>query len=275
MSSTAQLLKVFRVEQQLRGLRSRLTGAERFLAEQSRLLADLEGKIHAATTELKQLKTSIAGDETEAASIDTRMEKLREQMNSAQTNKEYSAFLAELNALKTKKDEIEKVELGQMERSETLTKQVAELTKQRDERKVIADKAKQDRDAKAAEIKDRVDELSSQRTELAKGVPADALRILEEMLPKLGDEAMSPVEVVDRRNHEWACTSCQTVITVEAVNSLSLGKMTRCVNCRCILFTEEDVVSTKKSKDNEDIVKSKKRASAKKAAAQAADDDLG
>jgi uncharacterized protein len=275
MSSTAQLLKVFRVDQQLRGLRSRLTGAERFHSEQSRLLADLEGKIQQATTELKQLRTSIAGDETEAASITARMDKLRDQMNNAQTNKEYTAFLAELNNLKTKKDEVEKLELSLMEKTETLNKQLAEFTKQRDERKVIADKAKADRDAKAAEIKDRLDELTAQRAELAKGVPADALRILEEMIPKLGDEAMSPVEVVDRRNHEWACTSCQTVITVEAVNGLSLGKMTRCVNCRCILFSEEDVVSTKKPKDNEDIVKSKKRVSAKKAAAKGADDDLG
>ena len=80
MSVTAKLLSVFRVEQMLRGLKSRLTAAEKFLAEQERQLKVVDADFVKTAAELKQLKTSIAGEEGETASIDTRMDKLREQM---------------------------------------------------------------------------------------------------------------------------------------------------------------------------------------------------
>jgi hypothetical protein len=245
MSVTAALLKVFRVDQQLRGLKSRLHAAERFLAEQEKLLKGVEDKHSQLSAQLKQLKVSISGEEGEAASIDARMAKLREAMNSAKTNKEYSAFLAELDALKKKKKEIEDAELAQMGQVESLQKQILEQAKARDERKAIITKARADRDERAAEIKGRVDELSTQRDELVKSVPAEALRVLDEMSAKKGDEAMSPVEVIDRRAHEWSCGSCMMTLTVETVNSLSVGRLTRCHSCKVVLFSEEDLVSQK------------------------------
>jgi uncharacterized protein len=265
---TAQLLKVFRVDQQLRGLKSRLSAAERFLSDQERQLKDVETRFHQINGELKALKSAIKGEEGETASIDSRVETLRERMNTSKTNKEYSALLGELNALKEKKAEIEKSELEQMGKIEQLSKRAEELGAARSERQTIITKARKDRDERAAEIKDRVDELSKQRAELCQGVEHDKLRILEEMITKKDDEAMSPVEVVDRRAHEWACTSCQMTLPVELVNRLSSGLFTRCSFCSVILFTEEDVVAKTKKRDaaeNEDVVKSRKRV-AKKAA---------
>jgi predicted nucleic acid-binding Zn-ribbon protein len=275
MSVTAQLLKVFRVEQQLRGLKSRLHTAEKFLAEQEKQLAGLTAQHTKLASEHKGLRATIAGEETETASIDARMAKLRDQMNNSKTNKEYSAFLAELNSLKGKKDEIEKAELGQMERVEAIKKQVDELAKSIAERETIVAKARKDVADRAAEIKDRVDELSAQRSDLAKDVPGDALKFLADATVLHVDEAMSVVEVIDRRNHEWSCSNCQMTLPVELVNAISMHKLTRCNSCKCILFTEEDVVSKKAPKngevDNEDIVKSKKRVAAKKTKIAAAD----
>lgn len=263
MSVTAKLLSVFRVEQMLRGLKSRLNTAERFLIEQERQLKAVDGDFSRTAAELKQLKTSIAGEEGEATSIDARMEKLREQMGLSKTNKEYSAFLSELNSLKEKKDEIEKHELEEMSKVEELQKKNDERATARAERMAIVDHARKDRDAKAAEIKDRVEELTNQRDALAKEIPAEAMKMLADALSLHGDEAMSPVEVVDRRNHEWSCGNCQMTLPVETVNAISMHKLTRCISCKCVLFTEEDVVSKKKPKENEDIVKSKRKAAKK------------
>lgn len=265
MSVTAQLLKVFRVEQQLRGLQSRLHVAERFLAEQEKQLGVVTGGHAKLLAELKGLKTTIAGEESEATSIDARMGKLRDQMNECKTNKEYSAFLAELNALKSKKDELERVELGQMERAEAVKAQVEALSASKAEREAIVSKARKDRDAHAHEIKDRLAQLNDERAELAKEIPGDALRLLAESLALHGDEAMSTVEVIDRRNHEWSCSNCQMTLPVELVNAISMNRLTRCNSCKCILFTQEDVVSKKKPKENEDIVKTRKKVAAKKA----------
>lgn len=259
MSVTAKILKLFRADQQIRGLRGRLDTAERFLAVQSQQLSELDKKHAALSASLKQLKAAVSGDEGEAARIDARIESLREQMNAARTNKEYSAFLNELNLLKAQKDEIEKNELASMEKVETVQKQVSEVEGQKAEREKIVAQATADRDARAAEIKDRLDELTGQRAALVKDVPSDQLKIYEELVRRLGDQAVSSVEVLDRRNHEWTCGSCQMALPVETINGISAGRFTRCSACGSILYTEVDVVAK--------TVKTPKEPKAKKQAA--------
>jgi predicted nucleic acid-binding Zn-ribbon protein len=269
MTVTAKLLRLFRVDQQLRGLRSRLDGAERFLNEQTKQLKDLETKHSTMSADLKKLKTAVAGDETESKTIQARIDSLREKMNATKTNKEYSALVTEVKNLEAKKKTLEDGELDRMGKSEDLAKQDAEMLAKIEERRLIANKAKEDRDAKAAEIKDRLAELVSERAEAAKDVPADVLRVFEDQVLRKGDDAMVRVEVLDRRNHDWACSGCFMALTVETINKLSTGGFTRCNNCECILYTEEDVVSKKKPKDNEDVAKSRKKVSKKKTDADA------
>ncbi len=257
MTVTARLLSLFRVDQQLRGLRTRLDAAERFLKTQSDQAKDLDAKLIATQTQARQAKASIGTDEGETAAIDARVATLREQMNGARTNKEYSAFLTELNTLKVQKDTIEKRELDQMERLQALEKQVAELEGQQAERAKIVEKARAERDQKASEISVRLNELTSQRGTLAADVPKDALRVFEELVTARGDEAMSHVEVLDRRAHEYTCASCQMTLPVETLNHIVKGTLVRCANCQCILFAESELdlhkptPSKKKAKEAE------------------------
>ncbi len=241
MTVTAKLLSLFRVDQQLRGLRTRLDAAERFLQIQLDQQRDIETRFASLTTQVRQAKASIGSDESETAAIDARMASLREQMNSARTNKEYSAFLTELNSLKTQKDAIEKRELEQMEKLQVIEKQAEELSSQRGERTKIVETARTDREAKAAEIQGRLDELAMQRAKLAAEVPKDALRIFEELVKARGDDAMAQVEVLDRRAHEYTCAACQMTLPVETLNFIVKGTLVRCANCQCILFSDAEL----------------------------------
>ena len=60
MSVTRQLLAVFRVDKEISGLQSRLTSAERFLAEQTRKLAEIGAQGESLNTQIRQLKASTA-----------------------------------------------------------------------------------------------------------------------------------------------------------------------------------------------------------------------
>jgi predicted nucleic acid-binding Zn-ribbon protein len=239
MSVTLQLLKLFQVDKQLRGLRSRLDVAEKFLVQQKSQLKDIDDKRKGVEAQLKQLRAAQANDEGEAARVETRIETLREQMNSMKTAKEYSAAVAELNNFKEQKTKAEEAALESMTRVEQLDAQMAELNAQRDERGKVATQAETDRGARETEIKDRVEELKNQRAAMAKEVPADALAILEGLIKLRGDEAMCPVEILDRRNHEYSCSGCMMTLPVEVVNTMLAGRLTRCVSCSCIVYTEE------------------------------------
>lgn len=265
MTVTAQLVSLFRCDQQLRGLQTRLTAADRFLAEQERQLKDASTKLAGLEGDLKKVKVAVNGQEGEAEAIEARMAQLREQMNAAKTNKEYSAFLSELDTLKKRKKEIEDGALEQMGKVEGIEKTHAEAKSKRDERQGIVEQAKRDRATKEAEIRDRVGELKAQRATLTQGIPPEILRVFEELVGRLGDEAMAPVQVLDRRNHEWTCGACQVVVPVQVLNDISAGKFTRCKSCTCILYTEEDVTSKKPPKMDKDTVESTKKAAKKKA----------
>lgn len=241
MTVTASLLRLFRVDQQLRGLRTRLDAADRFHKEQLRQYDELLTRLATLQNQVKTAKVGIGGDESEVAGIDARIAKIRDQMNAAKTNKEYSAFLTELNALKAQKDACEERELGQMEKVQELEKQIGEVTAQRDERVKIVEQAKTDRDTKQSEIQGRLDELTADRAKLAGEVPKDALRVFEELVAKRGDEAMAHVEVLNARDHEYTCAACMMTLPVETLNHISRGTLTRCVNCQCILFVDGEL----------------------------------
>jgi uncharacterized protein len=245
MSTTERLLRVFRVDQQLGGLQSRLKAAERFYEEQTRQVAQLDLKRDAINVQLRQLQAATANHEGEMARLDARIEKLREQMNTTKTNKEYKALLTEVNTIKADRGKIETAALEGMTKVDELRKQLAELDTQRAERERMQKVAADDKARKADEIKDRLSELKAQREHLAGEIPSDILSIYMALVRTRGDEAMAPVNELDRRRHEYTCGACQMAVPMETVSTLISGKnvgapITRCVSCGSILYLEQE-----------------------------------
>lgn len=242
MTVTERLLSLHRVDQQLRGLESRLRAAERFLAEQQTLLERLESRHAALASQLRQIEASIAERESETRALDERMDRLRERMNAARTNKEYKALLTELNTLKADRGHIDEDALELMAKADELRAQLAQVDQERDDRARIRARAQEDRDRKSDEIRQRVDELRAERESLARQVPADALRLYEELLTTLGDQAMAPVEEQDRRRQEYTCGACMMSLPIELVSaSISGTTVSRCASCGCILYIDREL----------------------------------
>lgn len=240
MHVTSKLLKVFVVDKQLRGLQTRLKASERFLAEQTDLLAQIESKRAGVESQIRLVTVAAADQEGEVKRLDARMAVLREQMNSAQTNKEYKAILTELNTIKAGRDRFEQVALEQMAKADALKTQLADLAAQKEERQQVKGVAAGECKSRAAEIKDRVEQLTAQRAELVAQVPKSAMAMLERLLETRGDEAMASVEVQDRKRHEFTCGACQMSLPIDTVSGLMVdGKITPCVSCGCLLYIDE------------------------------------
>lgn len=240
MTVTEKLYRVFVVDQKLRGLRSRLIAAERFLAEQTRQLGVLRTQHETASGQLRQLKASQANNEGEAKQAESHVEELRERMNTATSNKEYKALLTEVNTFKERQKDSEEAAISQIEKIEQLETQASELGESIAQRESICDKAEADRAAREAEVSDRLAELQSERDGLIGDVPRTALAVYNELLEVREEEAMAPIEIQDRKRHEFTCGSCMMTVPVEAMSALlSHGELTRCVSCGCILYLEE------------------------------------
>lgn len=240
MTVTDKLLKVFQIDQQITGLESRLRAAERFLGEQTKQLSSIETKKAAAERQLKQLAATVADAEGEMARLDERIAELRSRMDESKTNKEYKALLSEVNTLKEQRSEHETKAIEMMEESDALKAQLEELASQTSERERVKTVAAGDRDKRAEEIKDKLDALRAERETLASDVPPAAMGVYSELTTRIDEEPMAPIEIADRRRHEYHCGSCMMSLPMETMSALlSHGQLTQCVSCQVILYLDE------------------------------------
>lgn len=243
MGVTDALVRVHRVDRQLRDLQSRLRASERFLSEQERGLGEIDAKRTAIESQLRQTEAACAERESEAARIQARIDHLREQMNSAKTNKEYKAFLTEVNTFKADKSRVDDEELELLTKVDELKAQLAEMNDHRTERAKVHGIAGSERDERAKEIEGRVAELQAERDKLAAEVPPEIMSTYTALVAQLEDEAMAHIEELDRKRHEYNCGSCMMSIPVETVSMLLAGgdKISFCVSCGCILYMEPEL----------------------------------
>lgn len=222
MGATSKLLALYRVDQQLNGVKGRLQQAERFLRRQEHLLSEVNATHETIKGQLRQLEAAAHNDETELKQLDERIESLRERMNSAKTHKEHSAVLTEINTLKADRGAIEDKLLDQMNTVDRLREQLADVEAQRTEREKVRDQAEADRQARAAEIESQVGALEAERRTKADDVPPYALEMYEERVSLGLDDVMAPVTEEDRRNMVYISEASNQALPVELVNKLLL-----------------------------------------------------
>jgi predicted nucleic acid-binding Zn-ribbon protein len=230
------------VDVQVRGLRSRLDSARRYLNAQTRLLEELELQGNELRTRRMQVQATAGNLEGEVNGLDERLEKLRAELNSASTNKQYTAVLTELNTVKESRSEFEDRILEQMERSEEISGEIVENESQCTERRKVRTVAENELHSREQEVGARLAELEGERAEAASAVPGAALKIFDEMADCYDGEAMASIEEVSRRHREYACGACNMQMPFESVAAL-LGTgetLVRCTACGRILYLEEE-----------------------------------
>lgn len=243
MGITTALLKLYRVDQRLHGLKSRLRAAENYLKAQDRKIADLQDKQASLSTQIRQLEANAHNDENETKGIDERIAMLRDRMNNAKTSKEHSALLVEINTLKADKSLIEDRAIGTLGTLDALREQVAAVEAELSTVQKVHGVALVDRNAREAEIKDQLDALEAERKVVLAEVPASALSIYNDRLARNDiDDVMSAVVEVDRRNMEYTCEVSNTMLPVELVNRLlARSELVQCPTSGAILYMPDDL----------------------------------
>lgn len=244
MRVTEQLVRLFLVDKQIWGLTSRQLVAEQFLGEQVKSLKGLESQRVGLEAQLKLAAAQALERESEAKRLEARIAQLAEQMNSSQSHKQYKAFLAEINGLKTEKSAVESTALDALAKADELRAQLSQVDSQRDERSKVKGLASTEATQRADEIKDRLEALRAERAALMGEVPAQVLMVYERLVAVRGEEAMAKIEEIDRKRHEYNCGACMMGLPVDLVSGLlGHGNLTKCASCGCILYVEEGSLS--------------------------------
>jgi len=243
MTLMENLLNLYRVDGQVRGLRSRLNSAARYFEAQTQQLDAVAQRLEELRTRKRHVQAKIANLETEGVTLDGQMEKFRRDLNSASTNKQYTAVLSELNTVKAARSRLDDTILAEMEQTEEIDRQVEAVSAQLAERAKICDVAEAKLREREQEIGSQLAELEAQRKTATAAVPGSDLAIFNEMAEAYEGEAMAPVEEIDRRHREYACGACNLHLPFEQVVNLMSPtcELVRCPACGRVLYMHEEV----------------------------------
>lgn len=240
------LYNLYQAETNLREAQRRLEAVTKNVRLQQRKVDDLTSKQQTNSTDLTKQQAKNGELELEIKSRDAKIEHLRQQQSQAQTNREYQAFLVEINTLKVDKAKIEEDSLKMMETIETLQKNGEALTSQ-----LVAEKAKLTElqgsvDARVRELSAEVESLKPARDAAADAVPERVRVIFDRLAERYDGEAMEPIGKPHIKREEYIATICNIDLTVDVYNRLhSRDELVFCPSCGRILYIPEDLIPEK------------------------------
>ena len=236
------LVKLFQADQQLRAARERLDAAAKNVRVQERRVNDLAAKLAAAQKHHREVQARSGTVDLDLKTRDAHIEKLRTQQQTAKNNKEYQAFLIEINTAKVDKGKVEEEAIRLMEQVDKAGGETAAITTQLEtERKRLTELAAQIDDTLKA-LQAEVDALKPAREAAASTLPAKVLAEFDRLSDRFDGEALSALAKPDRRREEYLCTSCNMDLVTDVYNKLhSRDELVFCPSCRRILYIPEDL----------------------------------
>lgn len=230
------LYELQKAETNLREAEGRLASVTRNVRVQERKLADLTDKLQQQTQALREKQTQASQLELEIKSRDERIERLRLQQQAAKNNKEYQAFLIEINTEKVDKSKTEDEAMKVMEEVEQATAAVDSLKKQvQTEQQSLGTMQSQIND-KVQVLKAEIGKLRPIRQEAAAKLPSHILDTFDRLADRYDGEVLSPLGKPDRRREEYICGGCQMSLVVDVYNRLhTRDELVYCTSCGRIL----------------------------------------
>jgi predicted nucleic acid-binding Zn-ribbon protein len=245
------LVKFYRADQQVREAQGRLDAATKDVRIQERKVSDLTEKHKLAATKHRESQAKQGQLELDLKSRDAHIEKLRTQQQNAKNNKEYQAFLVEINTEKVDKAKIEEEALKLMEHNEKAAAEVKDLAAQLEGEKTKLQTMRDQITDKIKALQADIDALKPERDEAAAAVPPKAREMYAKLAERWDGEALSAIAKPDRRREEYMCTACHMDLVIDVYNKLhSRDDLIFCPSCRRILYIPDDLppeVAIKKS----------------------------
>jgi predicted nucleic acid-binding Zn-ribbon protein len=236
------LVKLFQADQALREAQSRLDAATRDVRIQERRVNDLTEKHKLAQTKLRETQSQAGQLDLDLKSRDAHIERLRQQQQRAMNNKEYQAFLVEINTAKVDRNKVEDEAIKVLEQVERLQNELKDLTAQLDGEKTRLEQMRGQITDRIQSLQGEIDALRPEREAAAAAVSPKARDVFERMSERYEGESMAAIAKPDRRREEYVCTACNMELMTDVYNKLhSRDELVHCPSCRRLLYIPEDL----------------------------------
>jgi uncharacterized protein len=236
------LVKLFRADQALREAQGRLDAASKNVRVQERRVHDLAERLKLAQSKLREQQSKAGQFELDIKARDARIDKLRSQQSNAHNNKEYQAFLIEINTEKVDRGKTEDELIKVMDVVEKGQAELKELTAQHEAEKAKLAEMKSQIGETVARLQAEVEAMRPARQAAADALPAKAREAFDRLAERYDGEAMSALAKPDRRREEYLCTACNMDLVTNIYNRLhSRDELVACISCGRILYIPEEL----------------------------------
>ena len=236
------LVKLFQADQKLREAQGRLEATTKNVRVQDRRVRDLNEKIAAASARLKEHQARSHNLDVDLKTRDAHIEKLRTQQQGAKNNKEYQAFLVEINTSKVDRNKVEEDAIKLLTDIEKLQGELKEMNAQLEGEKSKLTTMQGEITERTAALQAEIDEIKPEREAAAQAVSAKAREAFDRLADRFDGEAMSPLIKPDRRREEYSCSACMMDLVRDVYNKLhSRDELVFCPSCRRILYIPEEL----------------------------------
>jgi predicted nucleic acid-binding Zn-ribbon protein len=250
------LVKLYRSDQKLREAQDRLEAVSRDVRVQERKVNELTERLKLAQSRLKEQQSQSAQFDLDIKTRDAHIERLRTQQQNAKTNREYQAFLVEINTEKVDKSKTEEQLLRVMETVESLQAETTELTQLQEAEQAKLKTMQEKIGDRVRQLEKEIESMRPARAAAAAAVPARARDAFERLAERFEGEGMSALTKPDRRREEYACNACNMDLVTDVYNKLhSRDELVFCPSCHRILYIPDDLpveLAVNKSKERKE-----------------------
>ena len=202
------------------------------LARMDARAGELKDATVVTETELGDLEREQGRAERDVEQVRTRIDRDRARLDAGQVSaaRELASLQSEIESLRRRQGDLEEVVLELMERRETLSSRLDELTAERDSLSAAMIEVAARRDAAISEIDEQAGKASGQRDAIAAEVPADLLKLYEQIRDTRGVGAAAL--------RAGRCEGCHLTLNTVDLNQIRASapdEVLRCEECRRIL----------------------------------------
>ena len=240
------LFRLFQADSKLIEAQIRLDSATKNVRLQKNKVADLAARQAAAKAEHTKLQARAGELNLEITSRDEKINHLREQQNTSQTNREYQAHLLQINTLKVDKAKFEEEALSVMEEAEKQSAEAKNLGEQATAERAKLETMSGQIDERVKKLQAEIDAVKPDRDAAAAEVPQKAMQIYDRMAERYEGEAMEAIDKPHVKREEYIAMTCNIDLTVDVYNRLhSRDELTFCPQCGRILYIPDELTIDK------------------------------
>jgi predicted nucleic acid-binding Zn-ribbon protein len=224
-----KLLTLQERDQRIRAFQIELTAIPEERRFKEKQIADSAARLEAAKTRMKEIEVERKSLEVQAQAKRDAIAKYKTQQFQTRKNEEFAALGHEIEAAEKAILSIEDRELELMEEAETLRPVVAEAERAHKEERAKLEAQIVELGKKAANIEERVAELTAGRPALTEGLDEDLLDRYSRLFKSKNGSALVELD------HE-VCTGCHMKVTTQTFLGVKAEKeLIHCPNCGRIL----------------------------------------